>query len=353
MKDGSLLTADVVINNSDLVYAYKNLLPTNPFSDSLSSRAASCSSISFYWSLDRTIPSLETHNVFLADEYRESFDAIFKKHSIPDQPSFYVNIPSRIDPSAAPDGKDAMVILVPVGHLTSPSASVSSTDPTIAAPATATQDWPAMIALARKTILSTIKSRTGVDIAPFIVHEQTNDPITWQDNLNLDRGAILGLSHSFFNVLSFRPGTRARRYNTQKAKWIPSFLSSRQGLVSQIADLVLCATDSYENLYMVGASTHPGTGVPICLAGGKLVAEQVCADLGVRIPWSLTPAEARRRVQGLAGQTGRALDDIQGHDGLGAGIMDGSKWWKTVLVLFVLFVVPLFSTLMQKAISYR
>jgi phytoene desaturase (3,4-didehydrolycopene-forming) len=122
---------------------------------------------------------------------------------------------------------------------------VSSTEKTV-------QDWPSLIATARKQVLKTIQARTGVDIAPLIIHEQTNDPLSWKETFNLDRGAILGLSHSFFNVLSFRPKTKHA---------------------------------SIKGLYFVGASTHPGTGVPICLAGGKIVASQILKDTRTIIPW--------------------------------------------------------------------
>lgn len=300
LATGEIMNADVVINNSDLVYAYNNLLPQTPYATSLSERPTSCSSISFYWALDRKVPQLSAHNIFLADEYRESFDSIFKKHLIPNQPSFYVNVPSRPDATAAPEGKDCVIVLVPVGHLVEaessdpskysngnvqpsvvnenamqPKLTGSSTKEGILP--TAGQDWPKMISLARETILATISARTGVDIGPYIVHELTNDPNTWQQKFNLDRGAILGLSHSFFNVLCFRPSTRARR-----GGWLDGKLGG--GMAGRIAEL-LGSGGSIERLYMVGASAHPGTGVPICLAAGKLVAEQVCDDMGVKIAW--------------------------------------------------------------------
>ncbi|KAK5107739.1 ATP-binding cassette transporter CGR1 [Meristemomyces frigidus] len=334
LKGGEVLAADVVVNNSDLVYAYTHLLPdgsskpsttpekkkVTPYAESLARREASCSSISFYWGLSQKIPALEAHNIFLADEYRESFDSIFKKHLIPDEPSFYVNVPSRVDGSAAPKGKDSVVVLVPVGHLVddamttsakqdaandvpvhskgngSTNGEIKHTHSTISATSppgqsglqpTTTQDWPAMISLARTTILRTIQQRTGVDIEPLIVHEETNDPQTWKQKFNLDRGAILGLSHSFFNVLSFRPSTRARRGN----KWLDGWLDrigggGVAGRVSElIGDLGRGRHGNVSGLYMVGASAHPGTGVPICLAGGRLVAEQVLEDLGMVVPW--------------------------------------------------------------------
>jgi phytoene desaturase (3,4-didehydrolycopene-forming) len=237
------ITADLVICNADLTYAYNNLLPATTYGKSLESRKASCSSISFYWALDRQFPELSAHNIFLAEDYKESFDSIFKKHLIPDQPSFYVNVPSRVDPSAAPPGCDSIVILVPVGHLSGPhpdshNGGEHSTG--------TTQDWPAMIASARKTVLAILQQRLQISLDAHIIEEVVNTPPSWKDTFNLDRGAILGLSHSFFNVLSFRPKTKHA---------------------------------SIEDLYFVGASTHPGTGVPIVLAGAKLIADEILEKL--------------------------------------------------------------------------
>jgi phytoene desaturase (3,4-didehydrolycopene-forming) len=238
-KTKAPLTADLVICNADLTYAYNNLLPSTTYGKSLESRKASCSSISFYWALDRQFPELSAHNIFLAEDYKESFDSIFKKHLIPDQPSFYVNVPSRVDPSAAPAGCDSIVILVPVGHLSGPNGdSHKGAEDN----ASTTQDWPAMIASARKTVLAIMQQRLKISLESHIIDEVVNTPPSWKEEFNLDRGAILGLSHSFFNVLSFRPKTKHA---------------------------------SIEDLYFVGASTHPGTGVPIVLAGAKLIATEI------------------------------------------------------------------------------
>ncbi|KAK4894757.1 ATP-binding cassette transporter CGR1 [Elasticomyces elasticus] len=324
IEGGDVMRADIVINNSDLVYAYTSLLATSPsasptpYAESLAKRPASCSSISFYWGLSQKVPGLEAHNIFLADEYKKSFDAIFKKHLIPDAPSFYVNVPTRVDASAAPEGKDSVVVLVPVGHLVDGPSAAEKNGVVADAPTTdgelkggttsetiksvspykqtgiepsKVQDWPAMIALARQTIISTIHTRTGVDLGPLIVHEETNDPITWKQKFNLDKGAILGLSHSFFNVLSFRPSTRARKGRP--------FLDGRfgGGVLGRLSELVgdLGRWDrDIKGLYMVGASAHPGTGVPICLAGGKLVAEQVLQDLKMALPWEAKKERVKR-----------------------------------------------------------
>lgn len=299
LENGDTLLADVVVNNSDLVYAYNNLLPTpNSYAQDLSERPGSCSSISFYWALSQKVPKLEAHNIFLADEYRESFDSIFKEHLIPSEPSFYVNVPSRVDPSAAPPGTDSVVVLVPVGHLLPPNAKQAKSSSSGTAAPTSQQDWPAMVALARRTILSTIAARTGTDLTPLIVAEETNDPLTWRAKFNLDRGAILGLSHSFFNVLCFRPATRARRPAPllDAAARAAGPVAGR--ILGTVADLARGRSRHVRGLYMVGASAHPGTGVPIVLAGGRLVAEQICGDLNVKIPWNdASPAAQRKEMR--------------------------------------------------------
>ncbi|MCJ1358232.1 MAG: hypothetical protein MMC33_008231 [Icmadophila ericetorum] len=268
LQTGESVSADIVIVNADLVYAYNNLFPqsrtsssksTSTYAKSLSKRDASCSSISFYWSLDRKIPELTTHNIFLADAYQASFDDIFKRHLIPAEPSFYVNVPSRIDPTAAPEGCDSIVVLVPVGHLIE-DAEGKGNSPSPSTQKSA-QDWSHMVSTARNTVLSTISTRTGcTPLDSHIIHESVNTPLTWKSAFNLDRGAILGLSHSFFNVLAFRPRTR------------------------HVA---------YKSCYFVGASTHPGTGVPICLAGSKITSEQILGDLGMSVPWKKAAAKAQ------------------------------------------------------------
>jgi phytoene desaturase (3,4-didehydrolycopene-forming) len=289
LDSGEILSADIVVVNADLVYAYNNLFPspqsfsadkkpsssssalssTSSYAKSLSKRAGSCSSISFYWALSQKIPQLETHNIFLADSYKESFDAIFKRQSIPDEPSFYVNVPSRIDPSAAPPDCDSIVVLVPVGHLLK---SRTNSDPKNLSNGNldetngrgiereldleSHQDWDKIVTLARDKIISTISTRLSLPpslLSSSIIHEDINTPQSWESTFNLDKGSILGLSHSFFNVLAFRPGIRHKKL---------------------------------KGAYFVGASTHPGTGVPIVLAGAKMTAEAILGDLGLQMPWS-------------------------------------------------------------------
>lgn len=99
LKGGEELHADVVVINADLIWSLNNLFEPTSYSRKLAKKPVSCSSISFYWSMDRVVKDLGSHTIFLADEYKESFDSIFRDHEIPNEPSFYVNKPSLVDPT--------------------------------------------------------------------------------------------------------------------------------------------------------------------------------------------------------------------------------------------------------------
>lgn len=219
-------------------------------------------------SIDQVVPELHTHNVFLADDYKDSFDDIFKRQQIPKEPSFYLNVPSRVDDSAAPVGKDSIVVLVPCGHLLEGEAHQGLNPQS-------SQDWKAMVSRARQAVIQTVHLRTGVDLGPMIVEESVNTPSSWKERFNLDKGAILGLSHSFFNVLSFRPRTKHSSFN---------------------------------DLYFVGASTHPGTGVPIVLAGSKITGNQILEDLGMLKPWP--PGGHERKIVSILDREGSVPFDL-------------------------------------------
>ncbi|ORY84238.1 phytoene desaturase [Protomyces lactucae-debilis] len=237
LESGEELSADIVVCNADLIYAYGNLLPDSSYSKRLDDKNLTSSSISLYWSMKQKITGLDTHNIFLAEDYQESFDNIFKDHSLPKEPSFYVNVPSRIDPSAAPEDKDSLVILIPAGYITEKAGP---------------QDWDMLQKRARAFVIETLAKRLDLpNFEDLIQSEMVSSPQDWQNDFNLHKGSILGLSHDILQVLWFRPGTRH-------------------------AD--------YKHLYFVGASTQPGTGVPIVLSGARLTANQIMRDYKIKSP---------------------------------------------------------------------
>ena len=229
LGDGSRLAADIIVANADLPYVYKHLLPEEPERRRLLGKKYTCSSITFYWGIDRVFEQFGAHNVYLSTEYRASFERIFQDFTLPDDPSFYIHAPSRIDPTAAPAGRDTLMALVPVGHLVED----------------ATQDWQALVNRARSSIFKRLAEAGVPDLEQHILFERYYSPVEWKDLYNLEKGAAFGLSHNFMQVGYLRPRNRH---------------------------------DRYRNLYFVGASTHPGTGLPIVLLSARLVTERILKE---------------------------------------------------------------------------
>ena len=229
LQDGSHLRADVVIANADLPYVYRELLPDRADAERLEQKKYTCSAIMFYWGVDKVYPQLGMHNVFLSGDYRASFDSIFKHYTLPDSPSFYVHAPTRIDPAAAPAGQDTLFVLVPVGHL----------DETVP------QNWEALRAQARSAVLCRLRDVGANDLEQHLKFEVSYLPRDWLALYNLAKGSGFSLSHNFMQVGYLRPQNRHPRYH---------------------------------NLYFVGGSTHPGTGLPIVLISARLTTERILKE---------------------------------------------------------------------------
>ena len=237
LEDGRNMSADLVVANADLPYVYSNLLPEDGSTAKLAQKKYTSSALMFYWGVKgEKSPELLHHNVFLADdEYRASFERIFKDLSLPQTPSFYVNAPARTDPSFAPENGDALMVLVPVGH-------INAEQP---------QDWAALRERARSFVIERLEGIGVKDLGKRIVLEETMGPPEYLKQLNLAKGSAFGLSHNFTQVGYLRPHNRHPRY---------------------------------KNLYFAGASTHPGTGLPIVLLSARLTAERIQKELGVEVP---------------------------------------------------------------------
>jgi phytoene desaturase len=230
LADGSESDADVVLANADLPYVYQHLLPDKGLADSMARKQFSCSAISFLWGVDRTYDALAPHTLFLADDYRANFASIVRDLSLPTNPSLYVHAPARLDPSMAPPGHDSVTAIVPVGHLSDDGA----------------QDWGELRDRARQHVFRRLQAVGITDLEAHIKFEESYTPVSWAERHNLAKGSTHGLSHKLTQMAYFRPSNRHRRYR---------------------------------NLYFVGASTHPGTGVPIAMVSGRLAAKRIVDEL--------------------------------------------------------------------------
>jgi phytoene desaturase len=229
---GRDFTADIFVGNADLPYIYKELLPKNEEAKELDNKLYTCSTIMFYWGVEKEYPQVAHHNVFLGGDYKASFDQIFKEHTLPDVPSFYIHAPARTDSAAAPTGQDTLYVLVPVGHLD----------------ARTEQDWDELVNRARETVFRRLAKELGViELKEHIKFEIVYQPKVWKERFNLEKGAAFGLSHNFWQVGYLRPQNRHKQY---------------------------------KNLYFAGASTHPGTGLPIVLLSARLTTERILKEAG-------------------------------------------------------------------------
>jgi phytoene desaturase len=230
LEDGHRLAADAVLANADLPYVYQELLESDPQAERLDHKRYSCSVISFFWGVDKTYPALGPHTLFLAEDFRANFDAINRDLTIPSNPSLYVHAPARLDPAMAPFGHDTLTAIVPVGHLQEDHS----------------QDWKALMEQARQAILRRLALVGITDLEEHIKFETCFTPLSWQKRYNLVKGATHGLCHNLTQLGYFRPGPRHARYL---------------------------------NLYFVGASTRPGTGMPTALISARLAAQRILSDL--------------------------------------------------------------------------
>lgn len=233
LASGEDVPADVVLANADLPYVYDRLVPVSRrgrFTNRALRRLDyGSSAYLLYLGVDRSYPELLHHNVFLSTDTADNFDAIFKRRTLPVDPSLYVNVPTRTDPSVAPPGHDAVYVLVPVPRLT----------PSI--------DWQRDGAAFRETVYRRLESVGMTDLRRHVVVEREFTPANFASHYNLAHGSAFGLSHNFSQVGYMRPANKAR-------------------------DLT--------NLYFVGASTVPGGGIPMVVIGSKLVTERMQQDWG-------------------------------------------------------------------------
>jgi phytoene desaturase len=235
LEDGRLLEADVVVANADLPYVYQALLPHDGYGERLARKRFSCSVISFFWGVDKPYPQLAPHTLFLADDFRNNFESIIQKLDLPANPSVYVHAPARLDPATAPAGEDTLIAIVPVGHLDE----------------TGQQDWRRIRDQARQAVFKRLALLGITDLEAHIKFEVNYTPLSWRKRYNLMKGSTHGLSHTLMQLGYFRPRNRHARYH---------------------------------NVYFVGASTHPGTGVPTALVSARLVAERIVEDHSLRTP---------------------------------------------------------------------
>lgn len=226
-KDGNLYMADLFISNSDAAFFRGKVLGRKEFDEKkLDSMDWTLAPFTIYLGVKGKIENLAHHNYFLGSNFRGYADTIFTSSISPQKPYYYVNVSSKSYAECAPEGCENVFILCPVPDMRFK------------------KDWSDKEELA-DNIISDLSNRTGFDLKSNTLVKQIYSPVEWAEMFNLYKGSGLGLAHGMNQVGAFRPKNK---------------------------------DEEFSNLYYVGASTTPGTGLPMVIISSKLVTERIESD---------------------------------------------------------------------------
>ena len=223
-QNGKNWTADIYVCNGDAAAFRGMILNRKKYSEEkLDKMDWTLSPFTIYLGVKGKIEGLHHHNYFLGNNFKEYADKIFKTSLTPDRPYYYVNVSSKSNPACAPEGCENLFILCPMPDMRYKA------------------DWSDADALA-DNIINDLGERVGFNIRENIITRKVMTPIEWRDRFNLYKGSGLGLAHGLNQVGGFRPANKDEEFN---------------------------------NLYYVGASTVPGTGLPIVIISSGLVTQRI------------------------------------------------------------------------------
>lgn len=227
LADGTIRRAEHIVCNSDVAYSYLNLIPApyrrrNPDWRYQKLSRYSMSLFVIYFGTKRRYDggTLAHHNIILSERYRELLTDIFKRKELARDFSLYLHVPTLTDPVMAPGGHEAFYVLSPVPHL---GAEI---------------DWRVAARPYRDAIMQFLEANYLPDLQANLVVEHVIDPRHFRQTLNSHLGSAFSLEPIFRQSAWFRPHNRS---------------------------------EDFDNLYFVGAGTHPGAGLPGVLSSAKIV----------------------------------------------------------------------------------
>ena len=228
LPGGERLGADAVVSNADVAFTYRRLVPPTVRRVNTDRRLArlrySMSLFVIYFGTDRRYEDVAHHEILMGPRYEGLLDDIFRRKRLSDDFSLYLHRPTATDPSLAPSGCDAWYVLSPVPHLGGST------------------DWATTSQRYRDAIIGYLERRYLPELSRHIVTEHRVDPRYFHDTLNSHVGSAFSVEPILTQSAWFRPHNRS---------------------------------EDVPNLFLVGAGTHPGAGVPGVLSSGKLVADMI------------------------------------------------------------------------------
>lgn len=229
---GTTTKVDMVASNADIVHTYGKLLGDTARGAAetrkLRRKRYSMSLFVIYFGLKGKRPDLKHHMVLFGPRYRELIREIFSADHLAEDFSLYLHCPSVTDDSLAPEGHSAYYVLSPVPHL-----------------GTANIDWEIEGPRYRDRILSYLEERYIPGLREDLVTCRIFTPFDFRSELNAHLGSAFSVEPLLTQSAYFRPHNR---------------------------DPVI------DNMYIVGAGTHPGAGIPGVIGSAKATAGLMLAD---------------------------------------------------------------------------
>lgn len=232
LAGGELLPCDEVVMNADYAHAVTNLLDgrSRPAAE-LERKRYSCSTFMLYLGLDTLYQDEPHHHIIFADDYRRNVEDIQGERVVSEDMSVYIRNSCINDSTVAPPGHSGLYILVPTINTRHGF------------------DWQRGAQAYRDKVLDRVVARTGMkDLRRHIVAERILTPADWRDGIDVFLGATFNLAHTLDQMLYLRPHNRLQ---------------------------------GFDNLYLVGGGTHPGSGLPTIYESGRISSNLLCDRLGV------------------------------------------------------------------------
>ena len=237
LANGEMINAEIVVSNADPQTTYRKLLKSHGVSSGLSKlrwklQHPSMSLYVFYFGLDTQLrpTKLVHHSILLGQDSKEAITAIFsrKHHELNAPRFFYIHLPTLTDATISPDGCDSLYVLVGVP----PTSPGESRDP---------KEFNSV----RTEVLNKLEEYLP-GFKDHIRVEHHINPGYFEETLASPSGAAFSSQPTLLQSAWFRAHNKSKRI---------------------------------KNLYLVGAGTHPGAGVPAVLASAKIVANLIADDI--------------------------------------------------------------------------
>jgi phytoene desaturase len=224
LESGETLHADVVVSNADSAWTYRHLVPREKrrrWTDKrIEKLRYSMSLFVWYFGTKRRYDDVAHHTILLGPRYKGLLRDIFDEHRLAADFSLYLHRPTATDPSMAPPGCDAFYVLSPVPHLASGT------------------DWKREAERYRSKIARYLQRTILPGLEESVAVSEMLTPQGFQDDLSSYRGAAFGVEPVLTQSAWFRPHNRS---------------------------------EDIDGLYLVGAGTHPGAGVPGVLSSARVL----------------------------------------------------------------------------------